>query len=226
MDRRAFFTRSAKKVAQGATELLVKKVEENAAHWIRPPFAIDEINFLLTCTRCDQCITACPHQVIFPLPARLGAQVVSTPVLDLLNKSCHLCEDWPCVVACEAQALTIPDLQPESIPEGVVTKDDAESSQMASKTTAIEDPDLDETDEIEKQWPKIARVFINTKTCMPYNGPECGACRICPVPGAMIWDREKPIIDDSICTGCALCREACIVEPKAIIVQSKYKKTA
>lgn len=225
MDRRAFFTRSAKKVAQGATELLAKKVEENAAHWIRPPFAIDEINFLLSCTRCDKCITACPHNIIFPLPARLGAQVVSTPVLDLLNKSCHLCEDWPCVNACETQALTIPGQEQELEQDSVaVTESDAEITHADSHTTTIEESETDQLDEIEKQWPKIARVFINTKTCMPYNGPECGACRICPVLGAMIWDRDKPIIDNEICTGCALCREACIVEPKAIIVQSKYKK--
>lgn len=225
MDRRAFFTRGAKKVAQNATQLLAKKVEENASHWIRPPFAVDEINFLLTCTRCDECIKACPHQVIFPLPARLGAQVVSTPVMDLLNRSCHLCEDWPCVQACEPKALTIPLRTPESESD-VAEVEEAINPEESSGTTTNEELAIDEPEEIEKQWPKIARVFINTKTCMPYSGPECGACRICPVPGAMIWHQEKPIIDDAICTGCALCREACIVEPKAIIVQSKYKKTA
>ncbi len=202
MSRRAFFSRGAEKVAESTAQILAKKAEENAAHWIRPPFAIDEINFLLSCTRCDACIQACPHEVIFPLPARLGAQVVATPVMDLLNRSCHLCEDWPCVTACDTQALTIPDND--------IDKDNIEKDVAGA--------------EAKPHRPKIARVFINTQTCMPYNGPECGACAICPVPGAMIWDREKPIINDDICTGCALCREACIVEPKAIIVQSKYKK--
>lgn len=202
MARRAFFTRGAEKVAQNTAQLLAKKVEENAAHWIRPPFAIDEINFLLSCTRCDACIEACPHDVIFPLPARLGAQVVATPVMDLLNRSCHLCEDWPCVNVCEPQALTLPEKKSEKTPEKLP----------------------EDGDDVVPQWPKIARAFINSKTCMPYNGPECGACRICPVPGAMIWNGDKPLIDDAVCTGCALCREACIVDPKAIIVQSKYKK--
>lgn len=199
MDRRAFFSRGSKKVAEAATKLLDKKIQADAAHWIRPPFAIDEINFLLSCSRCDQCIKACPQQIIFPLPARSGVQVFNTPAMDLLNKSCQLCEDWPCVSACESDALIIPIVK-------------AKQKKKKHKKKKKE----------KKIWPKIANVFINTKTCMPYNGPECGACRICPVPNAMLWKNEKPMIDNQICTGCGQCLEACIMQPKAIIIQSKY----
>ncbi|NQV57069.1 MAG: 4Fe-4S dicluster domain-containing protein [Rhodospirillales bacterium] len=66
--------------------------------------------------------------------------------------------------------------------------------------------------------PKLARASINIESCLPYSGPECGACAdACPVPGALNWvDGVKPVIDEEICTGCALCREFCIVDPKAI----------
>ena len=68
--------------------------------------------------------------------------------------------------------------------------------------------------------PKLAAVRIDTRTCLPYSGPECGACaHACPVPGALEWeDGIRPVVNDERCTGCALCREACIVEPKAIEV--------
>ncbi|MCK4710349.1 MAG: hypothetical protein KAU21_17165, partial [Gammaproteobacteria bacterium] len=66
--------------------------------------------------------------------------------------------------------------------------------------------------------------FINKETCLPYSGPECGACKVCPVEGALVWSMEKPEIDQALCTGCALCREACIVDPKAVMIQSKYQK--
>jgi ferredoxin len=61
-------------------------------------------------------------------------------------------------------------------------------------------------------------VRIDTETCLPYLGPECGACAdSCPVPGALRWEGGlRPVIDDEICTGCALCRQACILDPKAI----------
>ena len=53
------------------------------------------------------CIKACPHEIVFPLSPNNGAEVMNTPALDLLNKGCHLCEDWPCVNACETNALKI-----------------------------------------------------------------------------------------------------------------------
>ena len=69
-----------------------------------------------------------------------------------------------------------------------------------------------------EELPKFAAVTINEDTCLPYQGPECGACaHACPVPNALTWEKSiKPVIDPELCTGCALCREACIVEPKAV----------
>ncbi len=66
--------------------------------------------------------------------------------------------------------------------------------------------------------PRLSKVWINTDTCLPYSGPECGACRdVCPIEGALIWsDGIRPVVEHQRCSGCALCREACIVEPKAV----------
>ncbi|MEN8167856.1 MAG: 4Fe-4S dicluster domain-containing protein [Pseudomonadota bacterium] len=192
MDRRAFFRRGLDKAAKAAVKHADARVSRYAKHWIRPPFALAELEFLLACTRCDDCIDACPHQLIFPLPARLGAQVVGTPALDLLNKGCQLCEDWPCVAACEPGALKRPAEQDES---------------------GIEPP-------------RLAFAWIDTQRCLPYSGPECGACAAsCSVPGAMVWEGERPRIDPDLCVGCALCREHCIVEPKAVEIRSLHGQT-
>ena len=110
--------------------------------------------------------------------------------MDLINKACYLCNDWPCVKVCEPKALMYP---------------------------------AQESNEV-KSLPHIAHVEINTQTCLPYLGPECGACESsCPVPGALKWDMTKPFIDSEFCAGCGLCREACIVEPKAVIIYSHNK---
>ena len=43
----------------------------------------------------------------------------------------------------------------------------------------------------------------------------------CPVPGALEWEGGvRPAINEARCTGCAMCREACIVDPKAAAVSA------
>lgn len=186
MDRREFFKRSFKTAADTTVKKLDAHATQRAAHWIRPPYALGELEFLVACTRCSECIDACIYHVIFRLPARLGVQVAGTPAMDLLNKGCHMCDDWPCVSACEPGAL-------------VLTSEDTNSR------------------------PTLARASINTTTCLPYLGPECGACEsACPVEGAMEWIDFKPAITQAICTGCGLCREACITDPKSIDIQSIF----
>ncbi len=198
LDRRAFFTQGLGKAAEVITKHAVEKARKNAENWIRPPFAIEEFDFLIACNRCGDCIDACQYGVIFPLASRLGGKVFATPAMDLNNQACHLCEDWPCVQACETTALKSP-----------------------FNKTNDESVIIDEISA--KQLPEIAIVSINVEACLPYNGPECGACHVCPVENAMSWVMEKPSINTEYCIGCALCRDACIVEPKAINVKSKYK---
>jgi ferredoxin-type protein NapG len=193
MDRREFFRNSARKLAEVAIDEIEARAAHRASRWIRPPYALEELEFLLQCTRCGDCIEACPHQVVFSLSARLGAQVVGTPALDLLNRGCHLCADWPCVAACEPGALKLPEVEANAA----------------------------------RPLPKMASAAIDTGTCLPYSGPECGACRnSCPVPGALVWESERPRIEEEPCTGCALCREACIVEPKAVTIRSNHRASS
>ncbi len=184
MERREFFRLGARKTAEAVVRMADERAESRARNWLRPPFAQPELDFLLCCTRCDDCIPACPHDVIFKLPARYGIEVAGTPAMDLANRGCHLCEDWPCVTACERQAL------------------------------ALQAPELNQG------APRLAKLQIDTDVCLPYSGPECGACAdSCPVPGALEWrDGVRPHINQDVCVGCALCREACILTPKAITV--------
>lgn len=187
MDRRGFFKAGMDQVTRIVVDEMNNKAVERATHWIRPPYALDELEFLLTCTRCDKCVEACPHNVIFLLAARLGSDVAGTPAMDLLNRGCHLCEDWPCVAACQPGALKFTESDGDKV--------------------------LD--------LPLLARAEINPSECLPYSGPECGACASsCPVPGALVWDGTRPGIDPGLCTGCGLCREACVVEPKAVEIRS------
>lgn len=161
-----------------------------APQWVRPPFALGEAGFLLACTRCDACIDACPHRIVFRLPKSAGLLAEGTPALDLLGGGCRLCEGWPCVAACAKGALGLPEAPEEG---------EAEAP-----------PPL----------PRLATARIDPSSCLPHLGPECGACAdSCPVPGALVWQGTRPAIDPAACVGCGLCLAACITDPGSITLR-------
>jgi ferredoxin-type protein NapG len=71
---------------------------------LRPPGAIAEDAFLEGCTRCDACVEACPHGSIVHAPARFR-RAAGTPMIDPAQQPCWMCEDTPCVHACEPRVL-------------------------------------------------------------------------------------------------------------------------
>nr|NIQ03971.1 hypothetical protein [Nitrospinaceae bacterium]NIR57821.1 hypothetical protein [Nitrospinaceae bacterium]NIS88284.1 hypothetical protein [Nitrospinaceae bacterium]NIT85161.1 hypothetical protein [Nitrospinaceae bacterium]NIU99532.1 hypothetical protein [Nitrospinaceae bacterium] len=72
---------------------------------IRPPGAISEQAFLQACTRCDKCIHACPKDAIQKVPKELGFLIMNTPYIDPKKNPCVMCDDLPCISACEDEAL-------------------------------------------------------------------------------------------------------------------------
>lgn len=213
MDRRNFFKNALARTVNAGVGAIEQRAQAKAKHWFRPPFAKDELDFLLDCTRCNACIEACPHEVIFPLPLRRGAEVAGTPALDIVNKGCHLCSDWPCVGACSDRALVFPTLAGLADKSGGESKGEnsggeEESSQQQAMPTALE-------------CPPLGKAVVNSEVCIAYMGPECGACRgTCPLPDTLLWQGEKPHINPDSCVGCGLCREACITSPKAIDIHT------
>ncbi len=237
MDRRNFFRSAISKSGKTVVKAVDSRINKQASRWIRPPFAINELEFLLTCSRCNACIDACPHHVIFPLPARIGTKFAGTPALDLLNHGCHLCEGWPCVTVCEVKALVFPpatddsdlkindlktdDLKTNDLKADDLKTDNLKTDKSTSETTAGTNHTVDEDITATRLLPELARVRINEQSCLPYSGPECGACfDSCPITGALTQDGFRPVINPCLCCGCGLCRESCIVDPKAITISS------
>jgi ferredoxin-type protein NapG len=118
MNRADFFKFGLRKSKEKALERVQKKV---AKIGIRPPGAIDEEEFLIACTRCDDCAYACPHNAIFkPTYAAVGAYG-DTPYLDLKDKACEYCEDMPCITSCKTGALV---KEPQYLKLGIAKLDE------------------------------------------------------------------------------------------------------
>lgn len=176
--RRDFFRGLIGKTAELAVGEAERRIERAARRFVRPPGAVSEAEFLAACTRCGDCVSACPEGAIFMLGVHLGL-AVDTPALDLVNNACALCADFPCIAACGPEALR----------------------------------------QLDGASPRFARMRIEAGSCLPFQGPECGVCvAVCPVEGAIELKGTRPSIDPELCTGCALCRRACIVSPSAITV--------
>ncbi|MEK6797581.1 MAG: 4Fe-4S dicluster domain-containing protein [Planctomycetota bacterium] len=112
--RRDFFGELTRTMLDGVADSIraVGRVGEAAAstddppqrRWLRPPGAIVEERFLGACTRCTDCVNACPHAAIRRLGPEFGP-VAGTPVVIPEEAPCYLCEDMPCIAACPTGAL-------------------------------------------------------------------------------------------------------------------------
>jgi ferredoxin-type protein NapG len=82
----------------GSKEAEVKKKP------FRPPGAIEESAFLKACTRCDECIKACPENAIMKI-IQPNSIAHLTPIINFRESPCRLCHDLPCAKSCATGAL-------------------------------------------------------------------------------------------------------------------------
>lgn len=110
MDRRDFFKFGLSKSTETVSNVAKANIDAKfRREIIRPPGAISEMQFLLSCTRCGDCKTACPHNAIHLVDALTAGALNKTPFIDPVFKACQFCEDMPCIQSCEPQALKMPE---------------------------------------------------------------------------------------------------------------------
>ena len=65
---------------------------------LRPPGALPENEFLAACTRCGQCVQACPYDMLH-LASLIAPMEAGTPYFVARDKPCEMCTDIPCMNA-------------------------------------------------------------------------------------------------------------------------------
>ena len=172
---------------------------------LRPPGAVDELDFLTKCTRCDKCMRACPENAILVAPPSAGL-ALKTPYIDPRSVPCFLCTKLPCVAACEEGALVWPR-------RTLADKSEIEGARAVRMGTARIRESRCVT------WESMDREARDCRICVdrcPY--PE-EAIRIVKTEESDAIGHPEVIAD--ICTGCGICVFACPAEPMAITVEPR-----
>lgn len=137
----------------------------------RPPGAIEEPQFLARCTRCGDCIDACPHDAIRTATQRYGLGVEGTPVIEPDTQACLMCEDFPCIASCEPGVLS--KNVPPVMGTAVVTEHLCLAHHHTTCTVCSERCPVPGAISVEAGKPTV-----NEATCT-----GCGVCRyVCPAP--------------------------------------------
>lgn len=105
-NRRSFFRTTLGRVADEVANRAESRVVQQ--RYLRPPGALREVAFLASCTRCGECVTACPVSAILKAPTSAGL-AAGTPFIDTKIRACIACEDMPCAAVCPTDALIVPD---------------------------------------------------------------------------------------------------------------------
>jgi MauM/NapG family ferredoxin protein len=109
VDRRGFFRELLSlglDEAQKVGQLVANQFEQALAvpqkvRYVRPPGAIIEEDYANTCSRCGDCVAACPAQCIVLDPDVAGG----LPHILPRQSACVVCDDLACMKACPSGAL-------------------------------------------------------------------------------------------------------------------------
>jgi polyferredoxin len=179
---------------------------------IRPPGSVEEKEFLERCIKCDQCIRACPTNVLQPAVFAAGIEGIWTPIL---NNKIGYCE-LNCTLCGQV------------CPTGAIQSISIEEKTGVGKFAA--------------QGPvRLGTAFYDHGRCLPWSmETPCVVCEeVCPVSPKAIYSREvtitkrdgtlitlrRPYVDPALCIGCGICEHECPVTDEAAIRVSAIGET-
>lgn len=143
---------------------------------IRPPWALPELNFIDTCSRCSECVTICPERII-----QKGSG--GFPEINFDDGGCSFC--GKCVDVCKDGALV---KEEEGRPWGVVARvSDACISLHGVTCRACGDSCDEQAILFKIESRGVSRPIIDNSKCT-----GCGYClKPCPVDALKFKDSRE-----------------------------------
>ncbi len=166
------------------------------ARWVpRPPGAIDDMKaFLAACSRCGQCVTACPYDTL-SLASPSDPAPAGTPFFVPRKVPCYMCVDIPCVKACPTGALdhSLTEIEKARMGVALIDPDSCLSFQgLRCEVCYRACPETDKAIVIDSQPRELSR-----------------------------HAKFLPVVKPEHCTGCGLCEQACPTDSAAIRVAER-----
>jgi len=144
---------------------LFRRIANKESNLLRPPWAIEEYNFVDRCTSCDACVNACQQTII-----RLDSR--QQPYIDFNQNECTFCGD--CAKVCESGALNFSDEAPWNAIGSINNQCLAEKQTYCRSCSDVCDSEAINFNPFSRA---ISKPALDTEQC---NG--CGACvSVCPV---------------------------------------------
>jgi len=201
MDRRSFILSLAKGVTLSSVAGIIwggyiSNAKANGV-FLRPPFALNENEFLQKCLRCGLCVESCPYDTL-KLANFLDEATLGTPFFEPRLTPCYMCDDIPCSFACPSGAL-----DRDFIDKKDLTIDDSKMGIAYVDSTSC-----------------IAFWGIQCDACHR-------ACPLIDKALVLKYERNErtgkhallmPVVDSDYCTGCGKCENACVTKKPAIFV--------
>ena len=180
---------------------------------IRPPGSVPEMDFLERCIKCEQCLRACPTNVLQPASMQAGLEGIWTPVLNMKMGYCEL----NCTLCSQV------------CPTGAIQRLSIEQKRGLGEENAERGP------------VKVGTAFYDRGRCLPWAmETPCVVCEeVCPTSPKAIHTRpltittrkgetvtlQQPYVDPELCIGCGICEHECPVKDLAAIRVSAIGET-
>ncbi len=176
---------------------------ETQACWVpQPPGALsathDMARFLAACSRCGQCVTACPYKTL-RLASPNDPAPTGTPFFMPRETPCYLCHDMPCVKACPTGALDPALEKIEDARMGVALVDPASCLSFQGLRCEVcyrECPESDKAIVLDPLSRGLSKHAMLRPVIKPEKCTGCGICeKVCPTDKAAIRivDRESAL---------------------------------
>ena len=168
-------------------------VAKGPSSLLRPPGSQGESDFMARCVKCGKCVEACPYAAIQVAGIDQGSAAGTPALLDVRERPCHLCPDFPCVNACPTDAL-----------RDVAEKHDANMGY------AVIDEDICIAF-------KGYRCEVCYRVCPLID--EAITVENQAIEGDDRHSKFLPRINKDVCTGCGLCVQRCAVSDPRVPIK-------